>query len=161
LSKLQTDDKEYIAEIQIGVETNTYDICGKCIARKPTSNITLHQIIEELTKLKQGDYWQVPPVYSAKRIQGKQLYKLAYSQQQIPVIKPQLVRLFDFQIIEFLDDILQVRLHVSKGFYIRSLAHDLGVQLDTGANLVNLKRTRSGEFTIENSISLEQLFSDN
>jgi tRNA pseudouridine55 synthase len=114
-----------------------------------------------LDSFQNNEYQQVPPIFSAKKINGQKLYELARKKQIPKEIKPQLVKLKNYRIVSFNNGILKVILTVSKGFYIRSLAHDLGLKLNSCATLLELRRTRSGQFDIKNSVTLEDLLKDN
>jgi tRNA pseudouridine55 synthase len=160
LSTLVNDTKEYIADVQFGIETDAYDITGKVIDNKPYSHITLESIKLALEYFKNIDYQQVPPMFSAKKIQGVKLYELARANKTIER-KPVLVKINSYDLIEYTNGVLKVRLNVSKGFYVRSFAHDLGQYLNSCATLSELRRTKSGKFDIENSIALDILLKDN
>jgi tRNA pseudouridine55 synthase len=161
LTNLINHDKEYIADIQFGIQTDSYDITGKVVKTKPYDHIKLEHIKKTLDEFKNNDYWQTPPAFSAKKIKGQKLYELAHAQKTIPNIPPQLTKLIDYQIISYQNGVLKVKLTVSKGFYIRSLANDLGIKLNSYGVLTELQRTRSGEFDIKNSIPLDKLLKDN
>jgi tRNA pseudouridine55 synthase len=98
-------------------------------------------------------------MFSAKKVNGQKLYQLARNNKSIN-IKPQLVKLINFQIMGFNHGVLKLTLTVSKGFYIRSLANDLGAKLQSCATLIELKRTKSGQFHIIDSITMDQLLKD-
>jgi tRNA pseudouridine55 synthase len=161
LSKLILDNKEYEAEIQFGFQTDSYDICGKTLKTCDSSHITIDEIIKALNTLKNSDYWQTPPIFSAKKINGTPMYKIARQNHKIININPVKVKLHDFQIISFKESILKLKILVSKGFYVRSLANDLGGRLNSCATLINLRRTKSGNFNIEDAIPLSKLIKDN
>ncbi len=148
-----SSDKEYVAEVFLGITTDTYDCEGQTIAQSPVIP-ALEQIQEALTYF-QGEIEQVPPMYSAKKIQGKKLYELARKGQEIER-QPVKVNLHT-QLIDYHYPYLHLRVTCSKGTYIRSLAYDLGLHLGCGAHLTNLRRTRSGVFNIENCINEEAL----
>jgi tRNA pseudouridine55 synthase len=147
------DDKEYIATIYLGKETDSYDCDGNIVSengRKPT--------IEEIEKTLasfQGEVWQTPPMFSAKKVAGKKLYELA-RKGQIIERKPSLVRM-DTSLISYEYPHVKICVRCSKGTYIRSIAHDLGDSLGIGAHLSSLKRTKSGRFTIEQAIPQSSL----
>jgi tRNA pseudouridine55 synthase len=99
-------------------------------------------------------------MYSAKKVQGVKLYELARANKTID-IKPVLVKINSCEIINFNNHILRICINVSKGFYVRSFAHDLGLYLNSCATMGDLRRTKSGQFAIENSITLDNLLKDN
>jgi tRNA pseudouridine55 synthase len=161
LGKLILDNKEYEAEIQFGIQTDSYDVCGRTLKTCECSHITIDEIIKILNVLKNNDYWQTPPIFSAKKINGTPMYKIARQNHKIININPVKVKLYDFQIINFKESILKLKIFVSKGFYVRSLANDLGIRLNSCATLINLRRTKSGNFDIKDAMPLNQLIKDN
>jgi tRNA pseudouridine55 synthase len=161
LSKYIGDNKEYEAQIQFGTQTDSYDITGKVTGNKPYNHINLKEVEIALDDFKNNEYYQTPPIFSAKKINGQTLYFLARNNHPIGAIKPQLVKLIDYQIINFFKGILKIKLTVSKGFYIRSLANDLGLKLKSCATLIELRRTKSGNFLIKDSIPLDKLLDNN
>jgi len=143
-----TSDKEYIAHVFLGVETDTYDCEGQITAT--SESIPSIQEIEEQIKLFQGEVEQIPPMFSAKKQNGKKLYELARKGETVER-KPCKVTL-STEILSYTYPHLVLKVACSKGTYIRSIAHDLGVILGCGAHLTDLTRTRSGNFVIEDSI---------
>lgn len=142
------DDKEYIAEITLGIETDTYDAEGTVLNRSDEvlSEEQIHKALEDF----QGDILQVPPMYSAKKINGRKLYELARQGREVEreAVKVNIqatVQGYHYPIL---------RLHVkcSKGTYVRSIAHDLGKKLGCGAHLSALSRVRSGKFQLADCI---------
>lgn len=155
LNNLLNSTKEYYAEIQFGFATTTYDLEGEIISK--TQNIPTIELIQEtLEKLKKS-YLQKPPLYSAIKINGNKAYELARQNKQIE-LEPRKVELIYYDIIDFNDNILKIKLNVSKGFYIRSLAHDLGLMNDSSSCLINLRRTRIGDYTINEAIRIEEVY---
>ncbi len=158
-SVLKNSKKEYIATIVLGKKSDTYDISGKIkkvqIKRWPDKK----DIIQALEKFK-GESLQKPPLFSAVKISGIPAYKLA-RQGKIPKIRSKKVNVFKIKLLgcKKTKDLieLKIRLIVSSGFYIRSLADDLGNFLKTGGVLKNLIRTKAGSFTVEKSIHLENI----
>lgn len=159
LTQFITNDKEYEAQIQFGIQTDTFDITGKIINQKLFNHISKQSIETALKYFQNNEYWQTPPMFSAKKVNGQKLYQLARNNKSIN-IKPQLVKLINFQIMGFNHGVLKLTLTVSKGFYIRSLANDLGAKLQSCATLIELKRTKSGQFHIIDSITMDQLLKD-
>jgi tRNA pseudouridine55 synthase len=148
--------KEYITTIQFGLATDTYDITGKKVTNMSYQHINLDDIDQALQNFKNYPYHQMPPMYSAKKVNGRKLYQ--YARKQLPVItKPSLVQLYDYQILYFHLGILQLKIVVSKGFYVRSLAHDLAQKLNTVGCITSLIRTKSGNFDITHAVSLKAL----
>lgn len=147
-------DKRYHATVQLGVETDTYDAKGSVTATKPV-NLTPTEIERALYSFV-GKSEQVPPAHSAIQVQGKRAYKLA--RQGISLeLAPRAVEIFFITNIVVEDAIVAFDVHCRKGTYIRSLAHDLGERLGTGAHLAALRRTAVGQFSIERALTLEQV----
>lgn len=157
LSKLLLDNKQYIATIQFGYSTTTYDTEGE-IVNKSTNKVDLEMINNWIQQLLNKQIInQTPPIYSALKVNGKRLYEYAVNNQHVE-IKAREVKLFGATILDFDNDkqILTIKLDVSKGFYIRSFANDIGIALNTYATLIDLIRTKSGEFDLTNAIELSQ-----
>lgn len=145
-------DKKYRASVQLGIETDTYDATGRVIASQP-ANLSSPEIVAALYSFV-GKQNQVPPAHSAIQVQGKRAYKLA--RQGIEVeMQPRAVEIYSITNVLIENSVVTFDLHCSKGTYIRSLAHDLGVKLGSGAHLSALRRTASGEFTLDQSLTLE------
>lgn len=147
------EDKEYIAEAYLGVSTDTYDVEGKISGK--SSLIPSLEDIEQALQLFQGEIEQTPPMYSAKKQGGKKLYELARKGIEVER-KPVKVRLHTY-LIRYEYPYLELRIVCSKGTYIRSLAHDLGIELKCGAHLTNLRRIRSGHFHLRDSLGETEL----
>jgi len=147
--------KTYLAQIELGITTDTFDRQGKITEREVPSGITVTQIEEALTTF-QGVIKQVPPVYSALKHQGRRCYELARA--GIPIkLKPRQVEIVSLELINCQLPLITINVECSKGTYIRSLAHDLGQCLRCGAHLKNLIRLRCGPFRIEDALYLPQI----
>jgi tRNA pseudouridine55 synthase len=146
-------DKEYIAEVYLGITTDTYD-CEGAVTSRSSLIPSLEQIQEALTHF-QGEIEQIPPMYSAKKVQGKKLYELARKGQEI-ARAPVKVKV-EIHLIHYDYPYLELQIVCSKGTYIRSLGNDLGKLLGCGAHLSNLKRTRSGQFCLQDCVKEEEL----
>ncbi|MCX7988300.1 MAG: tRNA pseudouridine(55) synthase TruB [Thermodesulfovibrio sp.] len=148
-------EKEYVFKSQFGISTDTYDIEGKII--KITENFQLDRTkLEEILKKFTGEIMQIPPMYSAVKVEGKPLYKLARKGIEIER-KPKKVIIHLINIESFEPPFVTFRVVCSKGTYVRSLCNDIGEELGMGAHIVKLTRTRVGEFRIEDSVGLEEL----
>ncbi len=147
------EDKQYRARIHLGISTTTYDPEGETVKTSPL-NPSYEQVETALARF-QGTILQTPPMFSAKKVQGKKLYELArkgvvIEREPVPVtLHPQL--------LTYSYPYLDLDISCSKGTYIRSLAHDLGEALGCGAHLASLQRIRSGSFRIEDCCEVEQL----
>jgi tRNA pseudouridine55 synthase len=147
-------DKEYIAEITLGVSTDSYDACGQ-ITKQSSLMPTLKEIENALDEF-QGYIEQTPPMFSAKKIDGKRLYELARQGKEIERAK---VKVFvTTTLISYCYPKISLRIACSKGTYVRSIAHDLGQKLTSEAHLSQLIRTKSGSYTLEQCLSGKQLF---
>jgi tRNA pseudouridine55 synthase len=146
-------DKEYVAEVFLGISTDTYDCEGTVTAQSPHIPSEI-EVMDALAHF-QGDVDQIPPMYSAKKQKGKKLYELA--RQGIEVERAPVRVNIQAEVLSYRYPYLQLRVQCSKGTYIRSLGHDLGAMLGCGAHLTNLRRTRSGTFTLADSIAEEDL----
>lgn len=164
ISQLMGEEKEYLATLKLGVQTTTLDPEGEVIAKQAVNNLE-ESFIEECLQEFKGVQDQVPPVFSALKHKGKPLYY--YARKGIEIKKE--ARKIEITKIERLDkgslggqhDEMNIRVVCSKGTYIRTLAADIGRRLGCGAYLSQLRRTRSGIFTLENSFSGEDFISEN
>ena len=157
---LTTNDKEYIAKIRLGIETDTLDITGNIIKQKEVSNITKKDIIKVLNKYI-GTIRQEVPKYSAIKVNGKKLYE--YARNNIPVKLPiKEVEIYNIKLIsDIKDNEFYIKCHVSKGTYIRSLIRDIGNSLGTYATMIELTRTKQGKFSIDNAYTLDDIKNNN
>lgn len=157
LSQLILNDKEYIATIRFGISTNTFDATG--IINKIDNSVIISKknIIKVLDYFKNNIYLQTPPNFSAIKINGKKAYDLARENQEVN-IKPREVKLYSWQILDFKDNRLVLKILVSKGFYVRSLCVDLASKLNTIAYLSDLIRTKSGNYSLQEGLELNQVY---
>ena len=151
-------DKEYIAEIKLGIKTDTGDITGSIIENKKY-NITKEEIIKVFKEFP-SKYEQTVPKYSAVKINGKKLYEYARNNIEIELPKRE-VSIFSLELIDFKKDIIKFKAHVSKGTYIRSLIEDICEKLGTIGTMNNLIRTKQGGFDIEYSFTLDDIKNGN
>lgn len=148
-----TCDKEYKATIHLGVETDTYDIDGKVVARSDL--IPTRAQLDHVLQSFQGQILQTPPMFSAKKMQGKKLYELA--RQGKTVERSAVSVQVSIVCTRYEYPEVDIQVVCSKGTYIRSLAHDIGQKLGTGAHLSSLTRLRSGTFSLEHAVPEEKL----
>lgn len=151
-------DKEYIAQIQLGVTTDTLDRTGTVLKTSPVSVSK-----ERLQKVLQGflgKSMQLPPMYSALKKDGVRLYELARNGQEVER-RPREIEIKELELLHFENGLFSVRVACSKGTYIRSLAADIGERLATGAVLTGLRRTKTAGFSVGDCIPLEQITADN
>lgn len=151
-----SDDKEYIGTIQLGSSTTTYDIEGE-ITKTSKKKANLDEIKTKLLNF-MGEIQQLPPIYSAVKVNGKKLYEYARKGEKIE-IKPRNVIIEKLEILNFDEkkQTLELKIKCSKGTYIRSIANDLGETLGTYGHLIKLIRIKAGDFNITNAVSLEEL----
>jgi tRNA pseudouridine55 synthase len=148
-------DKEYIARIRFGIATATYDAEGlDAEARSAPATGLADSVVRRALEGFVGRYQQTPPPFSAKKIAGTPAYKLARHDAAV-VIRPVDVTVTELELLSFAQDEAQVRLVCSSGFYVRSLAHDVGATLGCGAHLAGLRRTRAGEFSLSDAVTLD------
>lgn len=150
------DDKEYLATVQFGVSTTTYDREGEVIYTSDKKLVS--EDVKNALKAFEGEISQLPPIYSAIKVKGKKLYEYARSGQEVE-IKPRKVTIENIELKSFDEKLQQAEILIkcSKGTYIRCIANDLGQKLECGAHLIKLVRTQAGRFRIENSVNLEGL----
>jgi tRNA pseudouridine55 synthase len=154
-SYLLNGDKEYIATIKLGVETTTYDLEGQILNIKSTQHLIINDIKNTILSFI-GIIEQVPPIYSALKLNGKPLYKYALNKESIE-IKSRIIEIKNITIIDINQDLIKIKVTCSKGTYIRSLAHDIGHKLGVGAHLIELIRTKTNNFSLDNNITFEYL----
>lgn len=147
--------KSYIATLEFGKSTTTYDIEGEIVNISDKFIFSEDEINSKL-KLFLGEIEQTPPIYSALKVDGKKLYEYAREGKEVE-IKPRKVTIYDIKLLELDGAIAKIEVSCSKGTYIRSLIHDLGINLGSYAHMTNLIRTRVGRFNIENSIDLDEM----
>ncbi|MFZ7119771.1 MAG: tRNA pseudouridine(55) synthase TruB [Eubacteriaceae bacterium] len=146
-------DKEYIAEAVLGIKTDTFDRTGKVL--KTNNSIPKENEISNALNQYVGDVLQTPPIYSAIKVSGKKLYEYARENIQVD-IKPREVKIYDIELLEYSYPKLKIKVACSKGTYIRSLCNDIGEVLGSFAHMNSLVRTKSGSFTIENTVNLNK-----
>ncbi len=154
ISALQEGMKEYVAEITLGATTPSFDLETKIDATYPYEHVT-RELVESVLPRFTGHVMQVPPVFSAVKIDGKRAYSFARKGKDVE-LKAKSLEIREIEILNFESPILTLRILCSKGTYIRALARDLGEALDTGAHLTALRRTRVGDITIDNCWTIDQ-----
>ncbi|HKK12304.1 MAG TPA: tRNA pseudouridine(55) synthase TruB [Flavobacteriaceae bacterium] len=145
--------KEYIGTLVLGSTTPSYDLETEIDKTFPTEHIS-NALVHETAKQFLGEIEQFPPVFSAIKKDGKRMYKFARAGEEVD-IEPRTVTISEFEIIKSEDNRVDFRVVCSKGTYVRSLAHDFGKALNSGAYLSVLRRTKIGDFTVKNAISPE------
>jgi tRNA pseudouridine55 synthase len=151
---LMSSDKEYVASVRFGMTTDTYDMAGAEVAR--ADRVPLRTAIEEALGPLRGSYAQVPPPFSAKKVAGERAYARA-RRDEVVALAAVPVRVTRAELLDYGDGVARVAITCSAGFYVRSFAHELGRAVGTGACLAGLRRTRSGDFTLDDAVQLEDL----
>ena len=150
---LQAEEKEYIAELMLGATTPSGDMEHEVDQTYPTEHIT-REMIEEALKSLTGEREQLPPLYSAKKVQGVRAYEFARAGEEVE-LKKALINIYEMELVEWDMPRIKIRVRCSKGTYIRSLAFEIGEAVQSGAYLTSLRRTRSGGYTVEKSHTLD------
>jgi tRNA pseudouridine55 synthase len=152
---LMSEDKEYVGTLTLGIATSTQDREGKVIETKPVPRLSEEQIRVAFDKFR-GDFYQIPPMVSAKKHGGIPLYKLA-RQGKVVEREPRFVHVYRYTIDRVALPDVDFSVLCSKGFYVRTYAHDIGELLGCGAHLKSLRRTKSGRFDVTNAIGVDQI----
>lgn len=154
IEELQAGVKEYVATIALGATTPSYDLETEIDATFPTGHITL-ELVQETLKRFHGTIEQVPPSFSACKIDGHRAYKMARKGQEVE-LRPKTLTIDELELLEFSPQSITIRVVCSKGTYIRALARDIGEALGSGAHLTALRRTRVGDVTIDKCMSVDR-----
>lgn len=157
IEELQYGVKEYVATLQLGATTPSFDMEHPVDKEYPTEHITRELVVSTLERFK-GEIWQIPPIYSAVKIDGKRAFAYARKGQDVE-IKPKLLVIDEIELTDYNPKAMQMTIRVvcSKGTYIRALARDIGKAMNSGAYLTSLRRTRVGDITIDKCLTIEEL----
>ena len=150
-------DKSYLATVKLGTTTDSYDADGEVTSQGDASTVSRVDVDHALSKYI-GDIDQVPPAYSAVKVGGRRAYSVARSGGKAE-LSSRRVRVESLDVLQWEPPHLTVQITCGKGFYVRSFAHDFGVDLGCGAHLSQLRRTRSGVFNVEGAVQLDSLIS--
>ena len=150
IESFQYQTKEYIATIKLGATTPSCDLEHDIDKEDPYQHRTEEKVTETLTKFI-GEIQQIPPAYSACKVEGQRAYQLARDGKEVN-LKPKLLVIDEIELLEYALPIIKVRVVCSKGTYIRALARDIGEALNSGAHLIALERTRIGEITLKDCL---------
>jgi tRNA pseudouridine55 synthase len=154
ITQYQEMEKVYLADVRVGSTTPSFDLETSVDATFPWEHITRDAVEDALKKFK-GEQDQLPPVFSAKSVDGKRAYTLARKGMEV-ALKPQRIHIYEMKLLTFQPPQISIEVTCSKGTYIRSLARDLGLELGSGAHLTGLRRTRIGPYHVEKSITIEK-----
>jgi len=158
LGMISDSNKEYVATLKLGSRTDTHDIEGHVVEDKAIPTLTLEEV-ETVLKSFIGEQYQTPPMYSAKKVNGQRLYKLARKNIEIER-EPCLIKIVDIELIHFNSPVIEFSVTCSKGTYIRVLGTDIANQLGTVGHLIALKRKKVGEYAIDETIQMDDLVSN-
>lgn len=154
IDTLQAHVKEYVATVALGATTPSFDLETEIDATYPTAHIT-RELVEETLKRFTGAIEQVPPAFSACKVDGQRAYKMARRGEEV-VIRPKLLVIDEIELMEFSPESITVRVVCSKGTYIRALARDIGIALGSGGHLTALRRTRVGDVSVSDCLTVPQ-----
>ncbi|MBQ8423673.1 MAG: tRNA pseudouridine(55) synthase TruB [Coprobacter sp.] len=155
IESFQYQTKEYIATLRLGATTPSFDLETEIDATYPTAHIT-RELVEETLPRFTGSIQQIPPAFSACKVDGKRAYRMARKGQTVE-LKPKELVIDEIELLDFAPDTLRIRVVCSKGTYIRALARDIGEALGSGAHLIGLVRTRVGDATLERCLSVDDI----
>lgn len=154
IDELQSGIKEYVATMALGATTPSFDLETEIDATYPTEHIT-RQLAESVLSQFKGSIEQVPPAFSACKIDGCRAYDMARKGKEVN-LRPKTLVIDEIELVDFQPDRLTIRVVCSKGTYIRALARDIGRALGSGAHLTALRRTRTGDVTVDRCMSVEE-----
>ena len=152
---LMSLDKSYEGSLVLGKSTDSHDVEGVVIEEHKVPELTKVEMEQKLSEF-HGDQYQIPPMFSAKKVKGVALYKLARKGKEVER-EPRFIRVTSIEMLAFESPTVQFRIECSKGTYVRTIAHDLGQKIGCGAYLATLRRTAIARFRIEDAISLKEL----
>ncbi|MBN2499837.1 MAG: tRNA pseudouridine(55) synthase TruB [Anaerolineales bacterium] len=152
---VSASDKRYQATIRLGSRSDTYDSEGIITDSEMPVDVTEEQFNEMIMGYV-GEIEQVPPPYSAVKVQGKKAYERARQGEEVE-LEPRMINVYNLEVLEWAPPEVVIDVYCSSGTYVRSLANDIGEELEVGAHLVGLRRTKSGRFTLRDAISLRRL----
>jgi|YelNatPaOPRAMG01_1025707.scaffolds.fasta_scaffold00189_30 tRNA pseudouridine55 synthase len=156
---LMAYEKEYLAVIKLGIQTDTDDITGKVIEKKKVPRLKKEEILEILKSFV-GRIEQQPPIYSAIKINGEPSYLKARKKEAV-VLEKRLVECQQLELIDYFQDVILIKAVVGKGFYLRALARDIGLKIGCGATLAGLKRIKIGKWQIEDCLKIWEISKEN
>lgn len=155
IESFQLQTKEYIATIRLGATTPSFDLETEIDGTFQTDHIS-KELVEEKLKNFTGRIEQIPPAYSACKVNGQRAYNLARNGEDVE-LKPKVLVIDEIELLEYEQTCIRIRVVCSKGTYIRALARDIGLSLSSGGHLIGLERTRVGDVTLDKCLSVEDL----
>lgn len=154
IEKYQGLEKEYIAEVRLGATTPSFDLETEIDNTYPIEHISRELVLSVLEEFT-GEKEQIPPVFSAKNINGKRAYTYARKGKEVEM-RPNIIHIRSIELLDFTMPVIRIRVTCSKGTYIRSLARDIGIALRSGGHLINLRRSRIGNFKVEEALKINE-----
>jgi tRNA pseudouridine55 synthase len=154
VEELMQLEKEYLSTLELGIETDSHDVAGKVTATFPVPPLKKEDLVQH-TRSYVGVIMQTPPLYSALKKEGRRLYELARSGEKVEV-EPRSVTVYELEILAVQLPEVTIRLRCSRGTYVRAIARDLGRDLGCGAYLKSLRRTRVGDYLVEESVPVQE-----
>ena len=152
---LMSSDKTYEGEMTLGCTTNTQDAEGEITAQNEVADFTQEHLLEKMKSFL-GDQYQTPPMFSAKKINGVPLYKMARKGQEVKR-EPRFINISSFELLDWNKPTAKFRLACSKGTYVRTVCHDLGKKIGCGAHMTALRRISSDKFNVADATTIEKL----
>lgn len=157
INYLDKQDKSYVADILFGIDTDTYDILGK-VLNENHSFILNNELIDNALKELKEEKFQYPPIYSAIKVNGKKLYDYALENKEVKIL-PRPIKIDElYRINEYEEKRVKIKILANRGFYVRSLIHDLGIKLGTYATMNELCRVSAGQFTLDMANNLGEMY---
>lgn len=153
---LSASDKRYQAIVRFGIATDTFDTEGKQVGETKSVDHITERDIQQLLRDYEGKIAQVPPAYSAVKVNGEKAYNLARKGEEVE-LEPRLIDVYNLELLEWAPPEAVIDVYASSGTYVRSLANDLGNDLGVGAHLTGLRRTKNGQFTLRDAVRLQEL----
>lgn len=155
IDEFQGQTKEYVATLKLGETTPSFDLEKAVNAVYPTAHIT-RETVEQALQSFTGTIRQIPPVFSACKVEGKRAYELARKGEEVE-LKAKTLVIDEIELLEYALPVVKIRVVCSKGTYIRALARDIGIALQSGAHLIALERTRIGGVTLDRCLSVDDM----
>lgn len=155
VNELQEEQKEYVADVMLGATTPSHDLEHPIDQTFPYEHITCEMVEEVLVELS-GERLQMPPLYSAKWVDGKRAYDYAREGKEVE-LQPAAIHIYEMELLSFELPLIRVRVRCSRGTYIRSLAYEIGEKLESGGHLTALRRTSSGDYLAEEAYKLDDV----
>jgi tRNA pseudouridine55 synthase len=155
IESIQSGEKEYVAEICFGATTPSFDLETEIDSRYPVEHID-ESLIESVFPAFLGKQEQIPPLFSAKLIDGKRAYEYART-GKAPEMKPANIEIYSLELLDYTAPVAKIKINCSKGTYVRSFARDLGIALQSGGHLSKLRRTKSGEYDVNNALTVKEV----